>query len=300
MRLRAGLSRVRPVARWRQRFAGDWWALLLVPAMVWLGIFFLFPVGRYIARSFSYFQAPQKSGFDNYTWFFSTPVNITVLQRTFVLSLVVTLICLLLAYPYAYLMTFVNAGWRVLMIIVVLAPFWTSPLVRNFAWISLLQDNGVINDALAWLGFGRIRMLGEVKGVAIGMVHITLPFMILPLFATLEKIDRRLLDAAASLGARPSVAFVRIYIPLSFPGIVSGSLLVFVVSLGFYLTPAMLGSPQQSMLSQLVVTQVAVLGAWGRSGAMGAVLLAATLALLGLAALAARRSTLVRSRRTLP
>jgi putative spermidine/putrescine transport system permease protein len=141
------------------------------------------------------------------------------------------------------------------------------------------------------LGF-ELEILGNLLGVAIGMVHINFPLMALPLFAALSRIDRRLLDAGASLGATPLSAFWRIYAPLSLPGVLAGTVLVFVNSLGFYLTPALLGSPRQTLLSPLIVTQTQLVLAWGRGGAMAMVLLIATLGVLLVGSLAARRALL--------
>jgi putative spermidine/putrescine transport system permease protein len=166
----------------------------------------------------------------------------------------------------------------------VLTPFWTSLLVRNYAWLVLLQDKGVINDMLAAVGIGRISLIGTIWGVLMGMSQILLPFMVLPLYVSISAIDRRLFMAAQGLGAPPALAFARVYIPLSLPGVLAGSLMVFVLSLGFYVTPALLGSPQNSLLSQHMVTQVSALLAWGRAGAMAMVLLVVTAVLLGLAA----------------
>jgi putative spermidine/putrescine transport system permease protein len=163
---------------------------------------------------------------------------------------------------------------------VVLLPFWTSLMVRTYAWIILLQDTGVINDALARLGFGRLSLIRNTTGVTIGMAQILLPFMVLPLYATMQGIDRRLLQAAESLGARPATAFLRVYVPLSMPGVVAGVTLVFILALGFYITPVLLGSPQNALLSQLIVQQISQLLDFGLGGAMAAILFVVTLVLL--------------------
>jgi putative spermidine/putrescine transport system permease protein len=266
---------------------GRW--VLVLPAIAFLGIFFLYPVASMVARSFT--EVPAGEGWlDNYRWFFSSDVNITILQRTFVTAGLVTLVCLVTGYPYAYLLTLLRPRWRFVAIALVLVPFWTSLMVRNFAWVAILQPNrGILNSALDFVGLGPVNLLGSVWAVIIGMSQILLPFMILPLYASLHGIDRRLLLAAQGLGARPSIAFARVYLPLSLPGVAAGCLLVFVLSLGFFITPAMLGSPQQALISQLIVTQVSQFLDWGRGGAMSVVLLVITLALLALGALAARR-----------
>jgi putative spermidine/putrescine transport system permease protein len=220
------------------------------------------------------------SGLGNYQTFFESDVYLTVLRRTVVTAAIVTAICLLLGYPYAYLMTVVGRRWRIILLAVVLLPFWTSLMVRTYAWIILLQDTGVINDALAGLGFGRLSLIRNTTGVTIGMAQILLPFMVLPLYATMQGIDRRLLQAAESLGARPATAFLRVYVPLSMPGVVAGVTLVFILALGFYITPVLLGSPQNALLSQLIVQQISQLLDFGLGGAMAAILFLVTLVLL--------------------
>lgn len=266
---------------------------LLAPVSLFLVAFFGYPMAKMLALSFSG-DAPGVS-FENYIWFFETSVNLTVLLRTFTTALIVTVVCVLLGYPYAYLMTVVGPGWRAALLILVLVPFWTSLMTRNLAWLALLQPSSTIATVVRALGLGELRLLGTVTGVVISMSPILLPFMVLPIYATLRDIDRRLLAAAEGLGARPSVAFARIYLPLSAPGVLAGSLLVFVLSLGFYLTPALIGSPQNSLFSQLIVNQVSRLLDWGRAGAMAMVLLMVTVVLIWLASLATRRSAALKS-----
>lgn len=277
----------------RRRWRGWQRVALLAPAGLFLLAFFAYPMMKILASSFS----GEASGLslENYVWFFETSVNVKVLLRTFTTAMIVTLVCVLVGYPYAYLMTVVGARWRAVLLILALVPFWTSLMTRNLAWLALLQPSSTIATVARKLGFGELQLLGSVTGVVIAMSQILLPFMVLPMYATLRNIDRRLLAAAEGLGARPSVAFVRIYLPLSAPGVVAGSLLVFVLSLGFYLTPAIIGSPQNSLLSQLIVTQVSRLLDWGRAGAMAMVLLLVTVVLIWLASLATRRNAALTS-----
>lgn len=264
--------------------------LLGLPALLFLAIVFAYPLYEILRLSVTDFPVGGERWPENYAWFFETRANRTILIRTLVTSAWVTVVCLLLGYPFAYLMTIVRRRWRMLMLAVVLLPFWTSYVVRNFSWIVILQDDGPVNSALSALGLGPVKLLGTATAVTIGMAQIMLPFMVLPAYDTMRRIDRDLLPAAATLGAPPRVAFFRVYLPLSLPGVLAGALLVFVVSLGFYITPAMLGSPQQSMLAQLIFTEVNSQLAWGRAGAMSVVLLFVTLALLGLSAWLSRRS----------
>lgn len=278
-----------PGRRTPRRLGGLGWKILVVPAVLWVGIFFLFPVGDILLRSFTEFTPPQESGLDNYTWFFGTPANTTVLWRTLSVSAYITGLCLVFAYPYAYLLTLTTGKLRAVLLATIIIPMTTSPLVRTYAWLGLLNPNGPVVDALEGLGLGRPALLGNMIGVSLGMTHIVFPLMVLPLFAAMQGIDRRLLGAAGSLGARPISAFLRVYLPLSVPGIVAGSVLVYVMSLGFYLTPALLGSPQQTLMAPLIVTQVQQVLAWGRGGAMAFILLLLTLLILGAGALASRR-----------
>jgi putative spermidine/putrescine transport system permease protein len=279
-----------------ERARGFPWGLLLLPALAVLALAFGYPVMAILFRSLDDFL-PSEAGqgaFANYRWVVGEPVNVTVLLRTFRTALLVTVVSLLLSYPYAYLMTVVGRLARSILLGIVLLTFWTSLMVRNYAWLILLQDNGVVNQALGRVGVGPVHLIGTTAGVVIGMCQILVPFMLLPLYATLRGIDRRLLLAAQSLGARPAVAFARVYLPLSAPGIAAGALLVFVMSLGFYITPAVLGSPQNALFSQLIVTQVSNLLAWGRGGAMAALLLVGTFACLAIAALVSRAGSSAR------
>jgi ABC-type spermidine/putrescine transport system permease subunit I len=175
---------------------------------------------------------------------------------------------------------------RRVLIFFVLVPFWTSLLVRTYGWTVILQDTGVINKTLQSLGLidEPIHLIRTTPGVVIGMSQVLLPFMVLPLYANLRTIDPSLMRAAANLGARPVSAFRRVYLPLSLPGLAAGSLIVFIYALGFYITPALLGGPSETMLSQLVVQQVSQLLDFPYGAAMGGILLIVTLVIVGLLA----------------
>lgn len=254
--------------------------LLTVPAVLLLLVALGYPLAQVVLRSFT---DPQP-GLDNYVWFFSRPVNLTVFWRTFEVSAWVTLLCLALGYPYAWMMTAVGPRMRMLMILCVLVPFWVSGVVRTLAWVILLQDSGVINRVVMALGFEKLRLIRTQTGVIIGMTQVLLPFMIMPLYAVMRGIDLRLVQAAQSLGARPVLSFLQIYLPLSLPGILGGTVIVFILGLGFYITPALLGGPRATMLSTLAQQQVLQQLNWGRGGAMGVILLVSTLLLLAVAA----------------
>jgi putative spermidine/putrescine transport system permease protein len=204
-----------------------------------------------------------------------------ILARTFEISLVVTLWCLLLAYPLAYWLTTLSVRKANVLMILVLVPFWTSILVRVAAWIVLLQSEGLVNHALIGLHLiGQpLALLFNRTGVVIAMVHILLPFMILPLYSVMRGVPPTFLRAAVSLGSAPLAAFFRVYVPQTYPGIGAGALLVFILSIGYYVTPALLGGPEDQMLSYYIAQYTNVNVNWGMACALGALLLAATLVL---------------------
>ena len=262
----------------RRRSLGNWRPLLLlIPAFVIVSLFFLAPLIDVFIRSIT----DPKPGVQNYVWLFTTEANINVVVRTFVTAIVVTLVCLLLAYPYAYLMTIVSDRTRNLMQLFIMMPLWTSILVRTLAWMVLLQDTGPINGLLmAWFGIGPIPLIRTTFGVALGMSQVLLPFMVLPLYSSMAKIDKRLLPAASNLGANPVTAFFTVYLPLSRPGIFSGGVTVFILGLGFYIIPALLGSSKESMISALIQQQISVFLMWGQGTALGIFLLVCTILIL--------------------
>jgi putative spermidine/putrescine transport system permease protein len=265
-----------PPAVSRLRGAGRPLLLLALPAVVVLGVFFVVPALRLAWLSVS----TPELGVGNYTGLASDGVVVTVVLRTLGMAAVVTVLCVLCAYPYAYLMTIVGPRWRAVLTALVLLPFWTSLMARTFAWVVLLQDTGVVNGLLAAVGLGPARLLGTTAGVSIAMAQVMLPFMVLPVYAAMRGIDRRLVDAAMGLGARPINAFLRVYLPLSLRGVAAGATLVMVLSLGFYVTPSLVGSPQQSMLAQLIAVQVNQLLNFGAAGALAVTLLVVTLVLV--------------------
>ena len=247
---------------------------LVVPAGAVLLIVFVYPVFWLLARSFS----DPVWGLQNFQALIDQPLYLRALANTVVVSGTVTVFCLLLGYPLAY--TIANAGptLRRLLVFVVLVPFWTSLLVRTFAWMVLLQQKGLINQALLQLGLidRPLTLIYNRIGVIIGMVHILLPFMILPLYSVLTRIDPSYSSAAASLGASPMRNFLRIYLPLSLPGVLTGTVLVFAIGLGYYITPVLLGGPGDTMIAQLIEMQVAEFGRWGLAGALAVILLLGT------------------------
>jgi len=208
-------------------------------------------------------------------------VYVDVLLRTFWMSLVVTACCLLLGFPVAYLMANLPAKHSNALMIFVLLPFWTSVLVRVAAWIVLLQNEGLINRLLIATGLidSPLQLLFNRVGVYVAMVHILLPFMVLPLFSVMKGISPVYMRAAISLGCPPFKSFRQVYFPQTLPGIGAGTLLVFIMCMGYYITPALLGSPQEQMVSYFIAFYTNQTINWGMAAALSAVLLAATLAL---------------------
>ena len=205
----------------------------------------------------------------------------SILLRTFEISAIVTLWCLLLGYPLAYWLSTLPARKANVLMILVLVPFWTSILVRVAAWIVLLQSEGLVNHALINLHLIEtpLALLFNRTGVIISMTHILLPFMILPLYSVMTSVPPTYLRAAVSLGSPPLAAFFRVYVPQTYPGIGAGALLVFILSIGYYVTPALLGGPTDQMLSYYIAQYTNVTVNWGMACALGALLLAATLVL---------------------
>ncbi|MFE5124002.1 ABC transporter permease [Streptomyces sp. NPDC056669] len=257
----------------RRRTLAGWF---LLPATAVLVVFFFYPLAAIVWQSFT----QPSYGVGHYLALLNDGVSTTVLLRTLRTALVVSTCTLFIAYPFAYAMTKVAPRARGVLMLLVLLPFWTSVMARNYAWYLLEQRDGVIERLFSAIGFDGVVLLGTVTGVTVAMVQVMLPFMVLPLYSSMSSIDRRLLDAAVSLGASPYRALRTVYLPLSLPGVVSGFSLVFIMTLGFFVTPALLGSPQESLISQVIQTRVSSLLDFPGGGALGTVLLVVTLVLL--------------------
>ena len=213
-------------------------------------------------------------------------IYVTLFMRTLWISLAVTLMTLLIGYPIAYLISTTPPKISNLLIIMVLLPFWTSLLVRTTSWIVLLQTQGVINDLMVWVGIiseqGRIQMIFNMKGTLIAMTQILLPFMVLPMYSVMKTIPLSEIRASQSLGANPFITFYRIFWPRSIPGIGAGGLLVFVLSVGYYITPALVGGAKGQMISNQIAFHMKSSLNWGLAAAMGSILLVAVLILFWL------------------
>lgn len=241
------------------------WALL-APGLTWLVIFFVAPLLLMFGYSFMPRDAygGVESGFtlEHYARFFD-PLYITIVGRSVVYAVVCTVLCLLLGYPVAYAIARAQR-WRNALLFLVTLPFWTSFLVRIFSMIFLLRESGLINSILVGSGLieEAISMLYTSPAVLVGLIYGFLPFMVLPVYASLEKLDRSLLEAAEVLGARPAARFFRITLPLSKPGVVAGSMLVFIPALGSFLTSDLLGGAKEILIGNLVQNQFTTARNW--------------------------------------
>lgn len=264
----------RTPSRW-SRLGPEW--LLLVP-LVFLAVAYLVPLVQIGVMSLT---DPSPA---NYAKLTETPLYLRSLWTTLRISFVVMAVCVVLGYPYAYVMHMGGRRWAGVLLVLVLLPFMSSLLVRSFAWSAILGNQGVVNQVLMGLGIvdEPVRLVKNTLGTVIGMSHILLPYMVLPAYATMRRIDESLMPAALGLGASRPKAFWRVFFPLSVPGVAAGCFLVFVLSTGFYITPELLGGPKNQMLGQLVVLQVNPLLQFGVASAVAIVLLVVTLVVLGL------------------
>ncbi|MBL4614935.1 MAG: ABC transporter permease [Magnetovibrio sp.] len=211
-------------------------------------------------------------------------IYVNIFWRTLWIAGIVTLSCLLIGFPVAYLLANAPAKWANPLMICVLLPFWTSLMVRTSAWVVLLQKNGLINSTLQGVGVidDPLTLLFARPGVYIGLVHILLPFVILPLYSVMKSISPIYVRAAESLGAHPAVAFIRVYLPQTLPGIGAGGILAFILAVGYYITPALIGGPKDQMLSYFIAYHADSTLNWGMASALGMMLLATTMILFSI------------------
>lgn len=262
---------------------------LTAPALAIVLILMVCPIA--LLLSLSLVEQDGSLGFHNYMLFFAEPAYVQMFVNTFMIAIVVTALCLLLGYPVAYLLSILPPRWSGLLMLAVLVPFWTSTLVRTFSWLIILQRNGLVNKSLIELGVIErpLALVHNMTGTIIGMVHIMVPFLVLPLYASMKAIDHNLMRAAASVGATPSQAFRHVFLPLSMPGLIAGVIMVFVMCLGFYITPAVLGGGKVKMIAQRIEEAISLYPTWGPAAALAVVLLVTTAACLMFSMLLVRR-----------
>jgi spermidine/putrescine transport system permease protein len=260
---------------------GRGWSLglagLLAPVTLWLGLFFLVPLLLILAYSFgtSGIYGGITLGFNpgNYLKVFD-PLYLEIIGRTFFIAALNTLLCLALGYPLAYFVVFKGRRWRNALILLVMVPFWTSLLIRAYAWVVILGGNGIANRTLQFLGITDepLTLIFTPEAVLMGMVYSYLPFMILPLYAALEKFDTRLKEAAQDLGASRWHTFWRVTFPLSMPGVIAGSILVFIPSAGEFVIPDLLGGSRTVMTGNLIQNQFLQARDWAFGSALSVML----------------------------
>jgi putative spermidine/putrescine transport system permease protein len=255
-----------------RRVSAGWAA---IPLLGFLGVFFVWPVLRLLALSFD----DHGFGMGNYVRLFAVSAYRVAIVETFEIAALTTLLCVILSVPVAYLLAVSSPVLRRVLTMLVLLPFWTSALVRTTAWVILLQPNGVLNTLLMASGLTArpIAFVYNLAGVLIGMTHVLMPFVVLPLTASLRALDTSLLQAAEGLGAGSWTVIRRVMLPLVRPGLVAGTLIVFMSALGYYVTPALMGGPAQTMITQLIEFNIDSQLNWGLAAALSVLLLAATL-----------------------
>lgn len=248
-----------------------------LPALLLLVLFFVVPVMMLLVRSV---LEPQP-GFGNYVELLGSSTYLRIFLNTFLVSAVVTLLSVLIGFPVAWMLAIMPSRWAAVLFAIIVLSMWTNLLARTYAWMVLLQRTGLINKTLMNLGLidQPLALVNNLTGVTIGMVYIMLPFVILPLRGVIKNIDPAILQAASVCGATRWQSLVRVLIPLALPGVVAGALMVFVMSLGYFVTPALLGGTSNMMLAEMIAQFVQSLVNWGMGGAAAFVLLVVTLAI---------------------
>lgn len=260
-------------------------AWLLAPGVLWLFLFMIVPVAFMVAVSFwssGYFGTKPDFTFKNYLKLFQSPLYSGQLIKTLRISLEVTLLSLLLSYPIAYFISRGRGALKVVLLLLLFLPFWASYVVRAFVWLPILGRNGVLNSLL--IGMGVIDtpidgLLYNEGAVLVGLVYVYTLFMTLPIYLSIERIDKRLIEAASDLGARPFSIFWRVMLPLSWPGVVSGCIMVFLLTLSAYVTPQLLGGPKGILYGNVIASQFLGNNDWAFGSALAVALVLITLLL---------------------
>lgn len=271
--------------------------LVVAAPMLWLGLFFAAPFVIVLKISLAEAVLGQppytpviawvdgvgleiRAALDTYAFLLKDPIYLEAWLNSIRIALIATLAALAIGYPMAYAIAQAPAAWRIALLMLVILPFWTSFLIRVYAWIGLLSANGPVNNALLWLGLidAPLALLRNEIAILVGIVYSYLPFMVLPLYATLARMDRSLLEAAADLGCRPFRAFLTVTLPLSLPGVLAGSMLVFVPAVGEFVIPDLLGGPGDLMIGKLLWTEFFANRDWPLASAVAVVMLAVVVA----------------------
>ncbi len=269
------------------------------PGTFWLLVFFVLPLGILFFMSFgekavidgqvSITETDITGTLSNYIRAFD-PLYLTIIWKSIWVSALATVLCLLTAYPIAFGICFAPEKWKPLLLLLVILPFWINLLIRTYALIAVFRTQGYVNLSLGWFGLGPYEMLYNNFAVIFGLVYVYMPFMVLPLYATIERLDRSFLEASLDLGGSQFQTFMRVTVPLTMPGIVSGVILVFIPCLGSFLTPDLLGGANAVMIGNIIERQFKAANDWPFGSALSFLLMYATFGALALRALFARRS----------
>jgi spermidine/putrescine transport system permease protein len=279
------------VDSWRSNLRVFW--TLFTPGTFWLLVFFLIPLGWMFDLSFSEKTSITDTEFTgtlvNYIRSFDT-VYLQIIWKSIWISVLATAFCLLLAYPIAFGICFAPSRWKPLLLLLVILPFWINLLIRTYALIAVFRSQGYLNLVLGWIGLGPYEMLYNDGSVIMGLVYVYMPFMVLPLYATIERLDKSFLEASLDLGASQYTTFLKVTVPLTMPGIITGIILVFIPCLGSFLTPDLLGGANAIMIGNVIERQFKAANDWPFGAALSFMLMYATFVALMLRAFFAKRS----------
>lgn len=259
--------------------------LLVAPTVLWLSIFFIIPMLIVVAVSFAsrtpYGQVVFNWTFSNYQRFAET-LYISIFGQTLGVAFVTTVVTILMGYPLAWSIAKLPKRWQQPGLVIVMAPFWINFLIRSYAWVIILRSQGVVNTLLLKLGLitTPLQLLYNEGAVMLGMIYALLPFMVLPIYVSIEQLDQRLLEAAADLGAAPMTAFRKITLPLTMPGIAAGTILVFISSLGMFVVPDVMGGAKSALIGNLIQNQFLSARDWPFGSALSIVLAVLSLVLI--------------------
>jgi spermidine/putrescine transport system permease protein len=268
----------------RRRSLSAFWPL--APALFWLGAFCALPL--LLIAVYSVGERTEGGGvafgftLEHYARFLASTFYLQVTRRSLWIGAVVTVVALIVAYPVAYYLANCSGRRRATLLVLLIIPWWCSILVKNFAWIALLSETGAFNSLLLAIGLIErpLQLVYTEAAVVVGLVHVLVPFMVLPIYATLDRLDPRLAEAAASMGCGPLRTFFEVTFPLSLPGVVAGSILTFVLAFGSFITPALLGSERTVMVANIVEDQFMRAAHWPFGSAIAIVLLALVMTIL--------------------
>jgi spermidine/putrescine transport system permease protein len=267
-------------------------AVLLAPPVLWLLLFFIVPLaviwGYSFGENVSLTEIAINGTFANYARALK-PLYLAILVKSIGMAALTTLVCLIVAFPVAIAITFASNRAKVWLLLLVMLPFWTNLLIRTYALMAVLRTEGYINTVFGWVGLGPFDLLYNDFAVVFGLVYVQLPFMVLPLYAALDRLDRSLIEASLDLGAGQIATFVRIVVPLALPGIVSGIIVTFIPSLGAYLTPDLLGGTSSQMIANIIERQFKSANDWPFGAALSFLLMYMTFAAIALQVMVSRQ-----------